>query len=354
MRKRIFTLSLLLGAFVFAFGQPYVINKVNDIEITLDGVADEIVWGDPLVIEETLGSPLEGADGAQPQPPADEFDYEVKFRALYSDEGLYFLINVADDVVDTLNQKPDGEKWPFVDIIELYFMFGDGSTMPDDKTNIWDACQYGVFQIPIDLTAPDMTGGPGACYDGWRNTTTNDGVADSIVSIKTFHDDGYVIEQFIMWDLFQDHNGDPVTPAADLEFTLEVGGMDRDITFIPDDPVDYSHVYWKSTGHVWNWPWTDYNPGTAVLSADIVSKVADPKTVNGIRVFPNPAVNELNVKGEVDAVRIYSVLGNEVYNRSLNSNRTVDITSFEQGVYFISLYKDAQLVSTRMFIKQAE
>lgn len=352
MRKEIFTLALLMSVFSLTFGQSYIINRVgSDAEITLDGVADEIVWADERVGEETLGSVLLGEEGAQPTAPEDAFDYEVKFKALYSDAGLYFLINVSDMDVDTVSEKDDGEGWPRVDVLEFYFMFGDGSTMPADKANIWDACQYGVFQIPVDLTAPDLTGGPGACYVPWKNTTTSDGVADSIISIKTFSDDGYVIEQFIMWDMFQDHNGDPVTPAADLEFTLELGGMDRDIDYTPDEPVVYSHVYWKSTGHVWNWPWTDFNPGKAVLSADVISNVADLKTVNGVRVFPNPAVDMLNVQGDVDAVKIYSVVGKEFYNFSLNSNKTVNISNLDQGLYFISLYKDTQLVSTRKFIK---
>lgn len=344
MKKKIFTLGILFGFFAASFGQSYIINKVgNDDEITLDGVADEIVWADPAVVEETLGSVLLGEDGANPIEPEDAFDYEVKFKVLYGDEGLYFLFDVSDLDTDTINEKDDGEVWPFEDIIEIYMMFGDGSTMPDDKTNIWDGCDYGVFQVPIDIDTTVMTGGASStgCYDDFK---------EGVVTATTFSDDGYVIEEFIPWSVLSDHNDDPVTPAADLEFVLEFGAMDVDNEWTADGNP-YSHVYWKSSGHCWNWPWTDYDPGKAILSDDVVSEVESLKTVNGVRVYPNPVTNELRIDGDADAVKIYSVVGKEVFNSKLNSNKVVNVSDFEQGIYFVSLYKGTQVLATRKIVK---
>ncbi len=344
MKKKIFTLGILFGFFAMTFGQSYIINKVgNDDEIVLDGVADEIVWADPAVVEETFGSVHLGADGANPIAPGDAFDYEVKFKALYGDEGLYLLFNVSDLDLDTISEKDDGEGWPRVDIIEIYMMFGDGSTMPDDKTNIWDGCNYGVFQVPIDLNANVMTGGASStgCYDDFK---------EGVVTATTFSDDGYVIEEFIPWSVLSDHNDDPVTPAADLEFVLDFGGMDVDNEWTADGNP-YSHVYWKSSGHLWNWPWTDYDAGKAVLSANVVTEVESLKMVNGTRVYPNPVANELRVDGDVDAVSIYSVVGKEVFSSKLHSDKVVNVSDFNQGIYFVRLYKGTQLLSTRKIVK---
>jgi hypothetical protein len=284
-----------------------------------------------------------GDNDSRPYAPDSEFDYELKFKVLYGDSGLYFLINVSDLDTDTLREKDAGEAWPFIDLIEIYMMFGDGSTFPETKTDIWDGCDYGIFQVPIDIDTTVMTGGASStgCYDDFKA---------SVVTATTFSEDGYIIEEYIPWRVLSDHNDDPVDPASGLEFVLEIGGIDVDGDWTADE-TPYSHLYWKSTGHVWKWPWTDFDPGMAVLSETVVSQVRDLTTVNGTRVYPNPAVNELQVQGDVDAVKIYSVVGKEVLSRTLNNDKRINISKLQQGIYFVSMYKDSELVSTRKFMK---
>lgn len=92
------------------------------------------------------------------------------------------------------------------------------------------------------------------------------------------------------------------------------------------------------------------NPDAATISA--ATKNYD------VVLYPNPAVNEVNVSfsenADIKTITIYNIIGNAVISTkpSGNSNR-LDITKLPTGVYFIRFLNDqGELVATRKFNKQ--
>ena len=95
------------------------------------------------------------------------------------------------------------------------------------------------------------------------------------------------------------------------------------------------------------------DPGeTTTLQLDNVNvtdaTVASIKSVNNnkISVFPNPAVNVLNIS-EVSDLIVYNIAGQEVL--TAENTKNVDVSALESGVYFIEI-QSVKGVSVKKFV----
>lgn len=82
---------------------------------------------------------------------------------------------------------------------------------------------------------------------------------------------------------------------------------------------------------------------------DQALSVEDPSLVNGISVYPNPSNGELFVKSVVNVKNaiLYNVLGQEVARFPITNNlASLDVSNYENGVYFLSLLLDSSEVLT--------
>ncbi len=321
--KKIYTLFMLCFA-MFAFGnlmaQETITIKKQPMGITIDGVGDETAWANATAHQVTnyLG-----------KTPDDEYDFSSEFKMAWNDTALFFLVSTNDfDIYPVDSWWADG--------MEFYFQFGDGEAT---GTDIFDDRPNGFFQVPVRLNNSPATGG--YFPDSTRNHA---------VTIIDEDEGKWVTEGYMAWGQFNDNNEDPITPEADHSFKFDVNVGDNDI----GEGSGANNNYWSSTIHLWTGDFSE--AGVATLSDEVLDpdwnvSVEELDKKNTFRVYPNPAVNELKVQGDVDAVRIYSVVGKEFYNSLLSGNKRVDISNLNQGLYFISLYKDTKLVSTRKFIK---
>ena len=70
-------------------------------------------------------------------------------------------------------------------------------------------------------------------------------------------------------------------------------------------------------------------------------------------MYPNPASNVLNIKGDFDSnesITIYNMLGQTIYTKRLTSNdESIDIASLAKGIY--NVYFNTAKVSYK-FIKE--
>jgi hypothetical protein len=73
---------------------------------------------------------------------------------------------------------------------------------------------------------------------------------------------------------------------------------------------------------------------------------------NGLELFPNPVINEINLKSGNDLsggnVRIINMLGTEVMN--VNSTSVIDVSSLESGMYTLIYSKDGNKM-VKKFVK---
>ena len=73
-----------------------------------------------------------------------------------------------------------------------------------------------------------------------------------------------------------------------------------------------------------------------------------------VKLYPNPTSNVLNIEcaATIQAVSIYNVLGQEVLNRTIDSNTArIDVASFNSGIYVVKTVVDGVTSSTK-FIKE--
>jgi len=75
-----------------------------------------------------------------------------------------------------------------------------------------------------------------------------------------------------------------------------------------------------------------------------------------ISVFPNPTAHELRFTLEDDfnnyGYRIYDVSGQVIQTSSALDQPSVDVSSFQEGIYFLTLHKEGKSSETIQFIKQ--
>ena len=88
---------------------------------------------------------------------------------------------------------------------------------------------------------------------------------------------------------------------------------------------------------------------------NLITGISDITTYN-IKLYPNPADNELNISGIVQKanVSIISILGEEIMSMEINKESTIDVSSLKNGVYFLRIIdsKNNNGSSVLRFIKR--
>ncbi|MGI6320047.1 MAG: choice-of-anchor J domain-containing protein [Bacteroidales bacterium] len=71
------------------------------------------------------------------------------------------------------------------------------------------------------------------------------------------------------------------------------------------------------------------------------------------KIYPNPASSKIRIESnsKIDEIRISNILGQEVYSkRSLDFGTEVNVSNFDSGFYFVSIYTDKGVVSKKINI----
>ena len=76
--------------------------------------------------------------------------------------------------------------------------------------------------------------------------------------------------------------------------------------------------------------------------------------INGYKVFPNPANNQLTIMADesIENIQVYNLLGQQLINKnSVNNRATINISKLNQGIYVVRTTVDGA-IGTKRFIKQ--
>ena len=76
--------------------------------------------------------------------------------------------------------------------------------------------------------------------------------------------------------------------------------------------------------------------------------------INGYKVFPNPANNQLTIIADesIENIQVYNLLGQQLINKnSVNNRATINISKLNQGIYVVRTTVDGA-IGTKRFIKQ--
>lgn len=77
------------------------------------------------------------------------------------------------------------------------------------------------------------------------------------------------------------------------------------------------------------------------------------QVAEGLSIFPNPASTHITVRSvtRTDKVELYNLLGQKVQEKRIENNiATLDITELPDGVYFVNVFNNGAIKSTRKII----
>ena len=136
----------------------------------------------------------------------------------------------------------------------------------------------------------------------------------------------------------------PVIPSNGAQ-TLTVAIPDgKDITEF--DTVFFYCLQFTALWDVGNFtPFSSSN--CAVLDVDTFK-------VDVISVYPNPAKNQIqfsNIDAVSAEIRIFNVLGKQVFHQSKITHKTIDISSFNKGIYLVKIDVDGKTKTQKLVIQ---
>lgn len=87
------------------------------------------------------------------------------------------------------------------------------------------------------------------------------------------------------------------------------------------------------------------------ISMDFVSGIAENQNIEELSIYPNPNNGEFSIpeNSYVGELRIYNLLGKQVYFETITKNRVS--TNLPHGIYVVSIKREDSLYTSRMVIK---
>lgn len=214
MNKKYALLWLLpyLVAFIQASAQDnkskasLEIIRVSDFEITGTGNAPE--W------DKTFWEKI-------PQRNNEQHDYQTTAKVLWSDTGIYFLIQCNDRKITATMQAHNVNLWE-EDVVEVFLM-------PDEKYPLYFEYQLSPLNYELTLLIPNLEGNflgwlPWK-YEGDRKTrhmaTVQTGDSGGVKAVS-----GWTAEFFIPWKLMEPLTD--VAPARGARWRANIYRLDHD------------------------------------------------------------------------------------------------------------------------------
>ena len=73
---------------------------------------------------------------------------------------------------------------------------------------------------------------------------------------------------------------------------------------------------------------------------------------NTLKVYPNPAKETLNVEGTMTSVAVYNTVGQCLLSQEVNGNTQIDLSSFNNGIYFLRVYNNGESVVRKFSVNR--
>jgi hypothetical protein len=332
-------LSFFVAAFIATstFAQidaDLVIKKGVDIEI--NGLEDDAIWAliDPVAIDKPFNpNPANPLAGELPTlgEPGDTY-----FKMFYTDNYIYVLVNVVDDVHYPHWMAGGNQGWLY-DKVELYFNVND--VLQDGGSPQWVAGHQdpGHYQYAPSIANEgdyDLVLQP---VDG--NMGNLSGKAYWIV---TRQGEGYIMEFKIPIHLFSnDTDGDSFT--ADKLVALPQGmGFDVTVVDNDNDGNGRNRMVWMNDGPTESYNNMD-NVGVVVFSEELLvtpTNISENR-MSSLRVYPNPAQNLVTIDANVDKIEVVNITGRLVM--VIENSRTVNVSELPAGLYIFKSYENGSL-----------
>jgi hypothetical protein len=322
MRKLYFSV-LLLCAGVMAFGQAVNINVQKTATAPAIDGDEEALW--EMASAQPVNLPF-GAVGAK-EAPTVPGSY---WKALWCDSTLFVLINVQDD--NFWDAEESGGNDYEYDKTEVYMDVNDTiNTAVGPMT-----ANSGTWQFAPNFLAADE--GIAVWKDGWDQHSP-----DAYIG-RTLYGEAYIVEYRLPAKSFYNKNLDTLTGFAlgnKFGFDITIIDQDENVTTARQRAV------WQSAvDEAW----------ATMASCGTITLVAENSVINygteTISAYPNPVVDVYTIDAKFNKAIISNTLGQSVMVLDQLKSNQLSLATLPKGVYFISVYQDANRIGMTRFIKQ--
>jgi hypothetical protein len=119
------------------------------------------------------------------------------------------------------------------------------------------------------------------------------------------------------------------------------------------DYVDQGKIVWATLGEkydLWYASHTNPNDYFNYDCADVPLSIQENEKLNDISIYPNPATNSLNFNNlpQKTSIKIYNQTGQMVYSEKNFNKNTLDITTFNPGLYLVLIQLNDQLITKKI------
>lgn len=331
MKKTIFTLLAMLAT-CGLFSQIHsdlIVKKGADIEP--NGLEDDAIWAliPPVQINKVFNF----------ETPT----VESYFKMFYTNEYIYLLVNVTDDVHYPAWIAEDTKNEWLYDKVEVYFDVNN--VLKDGKGPAYTSGYMapGHYQMAPALRED----GYGAPYEPTNVIYGSlSGLATVAYTLKV-DNSSYIMEyRFPMYGF-----------VNDLESEMNVNkfkalpqGLGFDVMVVDNDNDGKSRkrAVWKNIGPTEPYSNMD-NCGVVVFSNESITSISNLRTPE-VKVYPNPAMATLIIEGDFDKVVFTNTAGQQV--RVVETVKTVDVSDMANGIYILKTYKNGVLNGLTKVTKQ--
>ncbi|MDR1681970.1 MAG: T9SS type A sorting domain-containing protein [Candidatus Symbiothrix sp.] len=324
MKKNLFILSAVCVLFATSVSAQVAADVTikKGWNIDVDGKPDDAIWSliDPVAIERNF--------------QAEEPSVTAFFKMYYTDEYLYLLVDVQDDVHYPLWQNPEDSKREYLyDKVELYFDIND--VLKDGKGPSHNGANVPPIAPGHAQLAPAFEEGN---YDNPfipSNAVYNYLNNQVFVAYSTKADNtSYTIEYEFPLDAFINDRGENLSEAA---FKALPNGMGFDVTVVDNDNDGKSRKrkVWRSQT---NEAYVNMDDcGVIVFGDEVLSGINSP-AISNAKLYPNPVKSELTIEGDFDQVVFTNMAGQQV--KMAESNRKVNVSELANGLYIVKTYQN--------------
>ena len=331
MKKQFLSLAtacLLVAASASAQVEADLTIKHGTVAPTIDGDPSDAVWAliDPVPVEKQFTT--------DPEASVTAF-----FKMFYTDDFLYLLVDVTDDVHYPLWKNPNDAKQNYLyDKVEVYFDVNDnlkdGGSPAHNGANT-PPINPGHAQLAFDFDDEAQYGAGSIIPSDVVYNFLSDQVLVAY-NYKTGDQNSYTIEyEFPLYAFINDRD-----EALSMEaFKALPQGMGFDLTVVDNDNDEQGRkrtVWMSADAEAYQ---SMDGCGVVVFGDEELPAGSGIGTLNAdvITCYPNPVTETLMVNGEFDGITLTNLAGQQVKHVA---GTQVDVADLSAGLYIVQAYKD--------------
>lgn len=134
---------------------------------------------------------------------------------------------------------------------------------------------------------------------------------------------------------------------------IQPNGQQSFTATIPNDKnisdFDTVFIYCLLHNHFWDLgKFSSFNAtNCSVLNVDNFK-------IDAISIYPNPAKNKIqisNIVGISNEIRIFNILGKQVFSQQKNLDKTIDVLSLQSGIYIVKILSKGKTKTQKLVIQ---